>query len=815
VNRSSKESDVFYFKLANFVILASAAAFTVFRAAAALAGGDIHSAAAAGIAGAIAFAALLLFSRRPNTVNTAFFMPLFLFAAYTAAAFAMHSFVYFFNVYFVISCVGAMYFNKSRFLAFLILTNVFNLFLVVRGLPMTGPETPTVAFSDIAVNWVLMLLGSVLLYLLSSFASSKNDSAAKARDSFATLMMTTPNIIALVDEMNRVLYISKPLADMARLERAEIAAGRPLIDLFHDREVKDMISEALDCEGMYENTKKLNLDGRTRYFKVISDKLAGDAQRGAFIDITDITPVMEARFEAEAASRSKSEFLANMSHEIRTPMNAIIGMTAIAKSSADPERKDYCLGKIENASAHLLGVINDILDMSKIEANKLELSQEEFNFEKMLQNAVNVINFRVEEKRQDFSVYLDKDIPLNLIGDDQRLAQVIANLLSNAVKFTPEGGAVRLDTRLERNEDDGFCVLRISVSDTGIGISKEQQSRLFASFQQADSDTSRKFGGTGLGLAISKRIVEMMDGDIWIESEAGKGATFAFTVRMKRGKKELGSALNLGVNRKNLRVLVVDDAPEVCEYFMEILRRFDIFCDTAPDGEAAIERIVENGPYDIYFIDWNMPHIGGIELTKRIKERGSRNSVVIMISATEWNAIETEAKAAGVDRFMQKPLFPSAIADCINECIGLRNSVEGEDAYAGEADSFSEYRILLAEDVEINREIVLALLEPTGLTVDCAENGAEAVKMFEAQPEKYDMIFMDVQMPEMDGYTATRRIRGLSVPRAKKIPIVAMTANVFREDIEKCLGAGMDDHVGKPLNFDELLIRLRKYLRPR
>jgi signal transduction histidine kinase len=251
--------------------------------------------------------------------------------------------------------------------------------------------------------------------------------------------------------------------------------------------------------------------------------------------------------QAEDASRAKGDFLANMSHEIRTPMNAIIGMTAIGKSAVDIERKDYCLTKIEDASNHLLGVINDILDMSKIEANKFELSSVEFGFEKMLQRVVNVINFRVDEKLQKFSVHIDKAIPRTLIGDDQRLAQVVTNLLSNAVKFTPEQGSINLDARFVK-EDNHICTIQIRVTDTGIGISPEQQARLFNSFQQAESSTSRKFGGTGLGLVISKRIVEMMDGSIWIESEEGKGSTFAFTVLVDRGAVEKRGLLAPGVN---------------------------------------------------------------------------------------------------------------------------------------------------------------------------------------------------------------------------------------------------------------------------
>jgi signal transduction histidine kinase/DNA-binding response OmpR family regulator len=537
----------------------------------------------------------------------------------------------------------------------------------------------------------------------------------------------------------------------------------------------------------------------------------------------------ELRETAENANRAKSYFLSNMSHEMRTPMNAIIGMTSIAMGSADIERKNYCLAKIEDASTHLLGVINDILDMSKIEANKLELSPEKFNFEKTLQRVVNVINFKVNEKQQQFIVRLDKDIPVMLIGDDQRLAQVITNLLSNAVKFTPPQGSIRLDTRL-LEERERICTIQISVSDTGIGISPEQQRRLFNPFAQAESSTSRKFGGTGLGLVISKRLVEMMGGRIWIESEKGKGSTFTFTIQAERAD---GVPVLPRVDRNNIRILVVDDDPGVREYFREIAARFGFLCDLAAGGEEAWELMEKKGPYSLCFIDWKMPGMDGIELSRRIKD-SAFHPVIIMISAAEWSSIETEAKNAGVNSFLTKPLFPSTIVDCINECLGIEHHPaqrEGEE----DAACFAGHRILLAEDVKINQEIVLALLEPTGLEIDCADNGREAVKRFDAAPERYDMIFMDVQMPEMDGYESTRRIRGLEEELRKKqetegasrgtfggkdgdspegIPIVAMTANVFREDIEKCLACGMNDHVGKPLDINEVMDKLRRYLEP-
>jgi len=391
--------------------------------------------------------------------------------------------------------------------------------------------------------------------------------------------------------------------------------------------------------------------------------------------------------EAQAASHAKSNFLSNMSHEMRTPMNAIIGMTQIGKSAANMEKKDYAFEKIEGASNHLLGVINDVLDMSKIEAGKFELFYTEFDFEKMLQKVINIIGFRIEEKRQKFGLYLDSDIPNILSGDDQRLTQVITNLLTNAVKFTSEEGSIWLKAHFA-GEENNLCTIRIEVKDTGIGISCEQHERLFSSFEQAETSTSRKFGGTGLGLAICKRIVELMSGSIWVESEPGKGSSFIFTVKLKRG---------------------------------------------------------------------------------------TQNLTEVTPSSSEGTAED-----------------------------GIHN--------------FTGCHILLAEDVEINREIVFSLLEPLNIEIDCAINGAEAVKMFKACPDRYQMIFMDMQMPQMDGLEATMQIRiheaGLqeSGNTHRQVPIIAMTANVFKEDVEKCFEAGMNAHVGKPLDLNEVMEVMHRYM---
>jgi len=383
------------------------------------------------------------------------------------------------------------------------------------------------------------------------------------------------------------------------------------------------------------------------------------------------------------ASKAKGNFLSNMSHEMRTPMNAIIGMTTIGLKADNIDRKNNALNKIAEASRHLLGIINDVLDMAKIEANKLELTPIDFDFVNMLHNVTTFIQFRIDEKQQRLSVNVDNGIPRFLVGDAQHLAQVITNLLSNAVKFTPEGGEIRVDAALI-NETEGECEIRIEVADSGIGISKEQQDKLFSPFEQAESGISRQYGGTGLGLVISKNIVELMGGRIWIESELGEGARLIFIVKAARCDKS--SAAMEGVH-----------------------------------GRTMITGAINNG-------------------------------------------------------------------------------------------EFAGRKMLVAEDIEINREILLALLEDTGLEIDCAVNGYEALTMVEAEPDKYDIVFMDMQMPVMDGQEASRRIRALPESRRGRLPIIAMTANVFQSDVEECLAAGMDDHIGKPIDIDRVIEKLRQYL---
>lgn len=521
--------------------------------------------------------------------------------------------------------------------------------------------------------------------------------------------------------------------------------------------------------------------------------------------------LIEAKISAEAANRSKSEFLSRMSHEMRTPLSAIIGMMNVAKASSDIAKKEYCLDKIEDASKHLLGVINDILDMSKIEANKFELLSAPFHFEKMLTRVINVINFRVDEKKQELVVNIDERIPTTIFSDEQRLAQVITNLLANAVKFTPDGGLIWLNAHLLYERDD-VLTLQFDIRDTGIGISKEQQSRLFHSFEQADGGIARKYGGTGLGLAISKRIVGLMGGEIWIESDISQGTTVSFTIETQCNHSIAHEHVR-NITWDMLRVLVVDDAPEVLTYFNSIAKNLHLSCDTVSNGAKAMH-MLESGTYNIVFVDYQTPDTDGIVLMRRLKKFYASQAVVIMASVAEWSEIEEAAKQVGIMHVLHKPLMPSQIIDCINTVLGITSMPipSGDAPVRNRTGLFAGHTILLAEDVAINREIVLSLLEDTGVQIDCAQNGSEAVRLMLDNPARYDMIFMDIHMPEMDGFEATRRIRALAHPGAKAIPIVAMTANVFREDVEKCLAAGMNDHIGKPVDIDEIIARMEPYL---
>jgi signal transduction histidine kinase/DNA-binding response OmpR family regulator len=524
--------------------------------------------------------------------------------------------------------------------------------------------------------------------------------------------------------------------------------------------------------------------------------------------------LVEAKEDALRATRVKSDFLSRMSHEMRTPMNAIIGMANIARGTDDKKKLQFCLSTIETSANHLLSLINDVLDLSKIEADKLQLDPAPFDMEKMLMKICNIIEEKVEQNNQTLCVVMEKGMSMGYIGDEMRLSQVVTNLFSNAVKFTPERGKILLTVEeVKSGENRGR--LRFSVSDTGIGMSEEQMLHLFNPFDQADASIAKRYGGTGLGLAISKKIVERMNGLIEATSEPNRGSTFIFEVELERDPQWNGGAVSDG-GMSGLRVLMAEDGdPNLQKQFRSVTDQSGITVDFAQSGGQAaslVSSAIQNEhPFDAIFIDCNLPDNGGIEAVRSFDPAVDRNTVVVMASFLKWNKIEREANEEGIYRYLSKPLFPSSIYNVINELQkgepdeeNVRNSGAQSNTEEGTFD-FSGKRILLIDDVELNRMIVSDLLEDTNVGIDEAENGEQALVMFEESSlNYYDLVFMDILMPGMDGYETTRRIRGMTRPDAKTTPIIALTANAYKEDAEKALEAGMNGHLAKPIDIDEV-----------
>jgi two-component system sensor histidine kinase/response regulator len=519
---------------------------------------------------------------------------------------------------------------------------------------------------------------------------------------------------------------------------------------------------------------------------------------------------------AEAATRMKSDFLANMSHEIRTPMNGIIGMAHLALTTdLTPKQRDY-VTKIQQSGQHLLGIINDILDFSKIEAGRLSVERTELQLDEVLENVASLIAAKAGAKGLEFVFDVAPDVPTSLIGDPLRLGQILINYANNAVKFTDTGGIVLRIRRVEERDSD--LILRFEIQDTGIGITPEQIGRLFQSFSQADTSTTRKYGGTGLGLAISKRLAELMGGAVGVESVPGKGSTFWFTALLGRAQTKPRILVPQPDLRKR-RALVADDNPLALQAMSEMLRSMTFRVDERSSGLEALAAIDEaeraGDPIEIVFLDWRMPGLDGIETARRIALMPLRvHPRRIIVTSYGREEVFREAEMAGVEGFLVKPvstslLFDTAIRVLTPDSYAQRSEIGSIARAAGpQVRSVQGTRALVVEDNEINRQVALELLGGAGIEADVAENGELAVHR--VQQTSYDIVLMDVQMPVMDGLEATRRIRAL--PGYGRLPILAMTANAMAGDRERALEAGMNDYVTKPIDPDKLFDAVRRWL---
>jgi signal transduction histidine kinase/CheY-like chemotaxis protein len=512
----------------------------------------------------------------------------------------------------------------------------------------------------------------------------------------------------------------------------------------------------------------------------------------------------EALSAAEDANKAKTAFLSNMSHEIRTPMNAIIGLNNIAMNdpTASDKVKEY-LSKIGDSAQHLLGIINDILDMSRIESGRMTIKKEEFSFAKALEQVNTIVSGQCRDKGLIYDCRITGQVDDTYVGDAMKLKQVMINILGNAVKFTPEGGTVRFVIE-EGPRYDGQATLRFIISDTGIGMSKEFLPHIFDAFSQEDSSTTSRYGSTGLGMPITKSIVELMNGHIEVESEKGKGTVFTVTVTLgESDRKNLRNEEDDLVSH-DMSVLVIDDDKIALEHAEIILGQVGVNCDTAESGWEGVDKVrIRHGrreDYDLLLIDWKMPEMDGVETTKRIREIVGHDTPIIILTSFNWEEVEDEAKEAGVDTFVSKPLFAENVMDEFREAFRRKHKVLEEKTV-----DLKGRRVLLAEDVAVNAEIMMMVLAMREMEVDLAENGRIAVDLFEGhEPGYYDAILMDMRMPEMDGLEATKVIRASDHADAKTIPIIALTANAFDEDVQRSMQAGLNAHLSKPVEPEAL-----------
>ena len=685
-------------------------------------------------------------------------------------------------------------------------------------------QTSTVAIVSIVLAATAGFIIVMILRRSSTNLRRKNTEILYRDELFQKLSMNVDDVFMMIDaETAKTDYISPNVEKLLGLSVEEIQAD---VHVLADLVPKDSPeNEESDLTGMKNGEQRewdeecihqksgehrwfhsvamgSEVEGKTKYILVMSDRTA-DRQVNLAL--------AEAVRAAEHANRAKSTFLSNMSHDIRTPMNAIIGFTTLAVSNIDDKARvqDY-LGKILSAGNHLLSLINDILDMSRIESGKLHLEETEVNLSDVLHDLKTIISGQIHAKQLELYMDATDVTDEDIYCDKTRLNQVLLNLLSNAVKFTPAGGTISVRIRQFPAPQKDRALYEIRVKDNGIGMSPEFAQKIFNPFERERTSTVSKIQGTGLGMAITKNIVDMMGGTIELQTEQGKGAEFIIRVslRVQTERRRVEKITEL----EGLKALVVDDDFNTCDSVTKMLVRVGMRSEWTLSGKEAVLRARQSmelgDAFHAYIIDWRLPDMNGIEVTRQIRGLGD-DTPIIILTAYDWSDIEVEAKAAGVTAFCSKPMFMSDLRETLLSAIGQQKEHE-ENIFAGAGSAFRGKHVLLTEDNELNREIATAILNEYGFVVESAENGADAVeKIKNSRPGTYDLVLMDVQMPIMDGYEATRAIRALHDPDLAGIPILAMTANAFEEDRRRALECGMNGFLSKPIIIGELLRELQ------
>lgn len=675
--------------------------------------------------------------------------------------------------------------------------------------------------SQATMLWSCVIVAAMTLGLIffQFMIRRMNHSLYAKNRQFEVLSSTIDETFLLFNDKSRQCdFVSGSASRILGISADDLRQDRTLIYQHMNPEMADEIRRQMGTETEaaweksfeYHNPESL----QPRWLQLRCYRTVDNGGTKFIVTLTDRTEerqanqaLQDALVNAQRANNAKKDFLSRMSHEIRTPMNAIIGMTTIAAASMDDRnRVEDCLQKISYSSKHLLLLINDVLDMSRIESSRMRLNTEPFELFQFLNTFVSVVYPQAHEKGLEFT---EKTIGFSehttYLGDSLRLNQILLNLTSNAIKFTPKGGKVSLEVK-HLPARGKMSWLRFTVSDTGIGMDEEGLSRLFTPFEQADASIASRYGGTGLGMSITQNLVTLMGGYIHVKSQLGQGTTITVELPFELSGVDLQPVQADALEA--LDVLVVDDEQDICEHTVLLLERMKIHAEWVLSGVEAIDKVVaaQDGGrgFDVCFIDWKMPDMDGVETTRRIREKVGPDTPIVIISAYDWSDIEEEARAAGVNAFIAKPMFQSSI---YNVLVSVTNGAFGfaESHIHPKRHPLQGQRFLLAEDNALNMEIAVTLLQMNGAIVEGVENGQEAVDRFlEVQPDYYDAILMDVQMPVMDGCEAARRIRACGRADASNIPIIAITANAFAEDVATVMAAGMNAHIGKPIDMDLL-----------